>query len=437
MTASAVHPNHDLAGRRYQAELRGLLHPGLPFYAIALLPVLWLLGLGYFTFTIAAVPMGFGLLVMKPIRIPRGMGLWFLFVGWMLASAAMLEPTINRFLSFGLRASVYVGATIIFLYVYNVPTRYLPTRRILAVLGGLFVFTAIIGGYVGLALGEVRLQTPMALLLPEEMLDNSFVRSIVRPPLAQTQDFLGFPLNRPAMPFSFTNDWGATLVPTTFVAVAAAGHLRRGQRLVPAVALIAVVPMIVSANRGLWIALILGVVYVSIRRASTGQALAAIRSILILLFLAAALLVTPLGDVIGSRSASTHSFAARSDIYSDVIEAVPESPMLGFGAPRANPDPNRPAIGTHGMFWTALFSQGVPGAMLYAGFWLSMTFRTGVDLRNQQELWLHLAVASSLPTMFYYDHLPAALPVMLIAAAAFLRDRRASERERLRVAAVL
>lgn len=431
MTATLGAPPQQ-AGRRYEAPLTGLLHPGLPFYAIALLPLFWALGLGFFTFAFAAIPMAFGLLVMKPIRIPRGMSLWFLYVGWTLASAAMLEPTVNRFLSFGIRAVIYIGATIIFLYVYNVPERYLPTRRILGVLAGIFVFTAVIGGYLGLVLGETRLDTPFSMLLPENMLDNSFVSSVVRPPFAQTQDFLGFPLNRPAMPFSFTNDWGATLVPSTFLAIAAAGHLRRAQRFVPLLALIAVVPMIVSANRGLWIALILGVVYVTIRRASSGQALMAIRLILVVLLLAALILVTPLGELVGGRATSDHSFDSRSDIYSDVIERLPESPILGFGAPLANPDPNRPAIGTHGMFWTALFSQGIPGAAFYLGFWLSMAFRTGVNLRNQQELWLHLAVVSALPTMFYYDHLPAALPMMLIAAATILRDRRTRAHERQR-----
>ena len=130
---------------RRRSELTGLLHPGVPFYVVALLPLFWALGLGYFTFTIAAIPMGLGLLLIKPIRIPRGFGLWLLFVGWMLISALMLEPTVNRYLSFAIRAVIYIAATIIFLYVYNVPQKYLPTSRILGVLGGLFVFIAVIG----------------------------------------------------------------------------------------------------------------------------------------------------------------------------------------------------------------------------------------------------------------------------------------------------
>lgn len=423
------------ADPRRRFELTGILHPGLPFYAIALLPLFWAMGLGYFTFAIAAVPMGMGLLLMHPIRVPRGMGLWLLFVGWMLISALMLEPSVNRYLSFLVRASVYIAATIIFLYVYNVPQKYLPTGRILNVLGGIFIFTAIVGGYLGLLLGEVRFNTPVSQILPRSLLQNSFVNSVVRPPFAQQQDFLGFPINRPAMPFSFTNDWGATLAPGTFAAIAAAGRSQRFRRAMPLLAMLAVIPMAVSANRGLWITLILAVFYVAARRASSGQLVLAIRLVIVLVFAGALILVSPLGEIVGGRATSTHSIDARGDIYSDVLERIPESPILGFGAPLANPDPNRPAIGTHGMLWTSLFSQGVPGAVFYVGFWIAMTLRTGRNVRNQEHLLLHLAVATSVPTLLFYDHIPAALPIMMICSAVILRDGRARDARRMAVVA--
>jgi len=415
---------------RRPTQLTGVLHPGLPFYSIALLPLFWALGLGYFTFPLASAPMGLGLLLMKPIRVPKGAGLWFLYVGWMLISALMLEPTVNRYLSFTLRAMIYIAATIVFLYVYNMPQKYLPTGRILGVLASIFVFSAIVGGYLGLFLGEVRFNTPLSQVLPRSLLSNSFVNSVVRPPFAQRQDFLGFPINRPAMPFSFTNDWGATLVPATFAAIAAAGRVRRFRRALPIVALLAFIPMAISANRGLWIALIGAVFYVAIRRASTGQLVLAIRLVIVLVFAGALVLVSPLGEVVGGRATSSHSIDARGDIYTDVLERIPQSPILGFGAPLANPNPNRPAIGTHGMFWTALFSQGVPGMIFYVGFWLGMTIRTGRRIQNQEHLLLHLAVASALPTMMFYDHLPAALPMMMICAAVILRDRRVNDAAR-------
>lgn len=425
----AAGPSDSTRPQRHADPLKGIFHPGLPFYFVPMLPVFWALGLGYFTFAIAGAAAGIGLLMMKPIRIPKGFGPWLLFIGWMLTSAFTLEPTLNRYLSFTIRAIIYIGATNLFLYIYNIPPKYLPTGRILASLASIFVFTAIAGGYLGLFLGEVRFNTPMSQIMPQSLLANSVVNNVVRPPFAQTQDFLGFALNRPAMPFSFTNVWGASLVPSTFAAIAAAGRAKRYRRLIPVVAVLAFIPMALSANRGLWIALISSVFYVAIRRASKGQLVLAIRLVVVLFFVGALVLVSPLGEVVGGRATSTHSIDARGDIYSDVIERVPESPLLGFGAPLANPNPNRPAIGTHGMFWTALFSQGIPGLILYVTFWLGLAIRTGRRIQNQEQLLLHLAIASSLPTMMFYDHLPAALPIMMICAAVFLRDQRINDEQ--------
>lgn len=424
---TGLQPGPDSISSRPEKEYKGLLHPAAPFYALAIMPLLWWMGLAFFTFAIAAIPMGIALLAMKPIRMPKGFGIWLLFMGWMLVSAVMLEPTMTRYLSFMVRAGIYIGSTILFLYIYNLPQKYLPTGRVLGMIAGLFLFTAILGGYLGLVFGDATVPTLLSKILPGSLLSNGFVRTIVQPPFAQTQSFLGFPLNRPSFPFSFSNDWAATLVPATFASIAAAGRARRARRWLPVFAVLAIIPMAVSANRGLWIALIGAVIYVAIRRASKGNIAPAIRLLVGLVLAGALVLVSPLGTIVTERTTTQHSVGARNDIYSDVIEAVPESPLLGFGAPLANPDPNRPAIGTHGNFWTALFSQGIPGAIFYTGFWAVMTVKTGRRIRNQEQLLLHLAVASSLPTMFYYDHLPAALPVMMMCLAVFFRDRRDDE----------
>lgn len=405
----------------------GLLNPALPFYAIGLMPLFWFLGLAFFTFAIAAVPMGIALLSMKPIRMPKGFGIWLLFMGWMVVSVVTLEPTITRYLSWLVRAGIYVGSTILFLYIYNLPQKYLPTGRVLGMIAGIFVFTAIIGGYLGLIFGDATIPTLLSEILPRSLISNSFVRNIVQPPFAQTQDFLGFPLNRPSFPFSFSNDWAATLVPATFASIAAAGRVRRARRWLPLIAFLSLIPMLVSVNRGLFIALIGAVIYVAIRRASTGNLILAGRLLVGLVVVGALVLASPLGTIVTERTTTNHSVGARNDIYTAVIERVPDSPLLGFGAPLSNPDPNRPAIGTHGNFWTALFSQGIPGAIFYTGFWVVMSYKTGRKIRNQEQLLLHLAVITSLPTMFYYDHLPAALPIMMMVLAVFFRDKRDDE----------
>jgi len=352
----------------------------------------------------------------------------------MLISALTLDPTLGRYLSFSLRGVVYLGSTAIFLFVYNIPKQYLPTSRVLGVLGGLFVFVAIIGGYTGLIVGEMNFVTPLSRVLPASFRENEFVLDIVQPPFAQTQDFLGFPINRPALPFSFTNAWASTLAPLIFAAIAAAGRMQRFRRLAIPIAVLAVVPIAVSANRALWLTLGLAVVYVTARRASSGQLLLAVRLLVVAVFAGAMILISPLGDIVSSRVTSEHSIESRGDIYTDVLERVPDAWLLGHGAPIVNPQPFRPAIGTHGQFWTALFSQGIPGAVFYMGFWISMTVKTARHVRTQEQFLLHLAVATSLPTSLFYDHLPATLPIMMICLALILRDRReASQAERAAV----
>ena len=181
-----------------------LTHPATPFYAIGLIPIYWLLGLGFFTFVIAAAPMGIALLAMKPLRFPKGFGIWFAFVGWMIASVVTIEPTFTRFASFGLRIGPTIAGTIIFLYIYNLPQRYLPTGRVLGMIAFIFLFTAILGGYLGLVLGETTFPTLLSQVLPRSILTNEFVGVVIQPPFAQTQDFLGLSLihiSEPTRPY--------------------------------------------------------------------------------------------------------------------------------------------------------------------------------------------------------------------------------------------
>ena len=399
--------------------------PATPFYLITALPLWWLLGLGYFTFVIAAVPMFFVLATTPNIRIPKVFFWYLMYAGWVVVSLAMPERGLDRYLSWTVRSLIPLAGVILFLYIYNVPSRYLSTKQILTTLGFFFIFTAIVGGYLGLIFGEVRLPTPAWLAIPGSI-KRPFVQDIFAPRLAQTQDFLGFPLNRPAMPTSFSNDWAATLVPGTFLAIAARQYLQK-RSVGIVIAALAVVPMVVSVNRGLWIGLGLGVAYVVARRLSEGRFKLALQLFFAVVLVVTVVAVSPLGDIVSARAQAEGTTTARSELYSDVIAAVPESPIVGFGAPRANDNPLRPAVGTHGMFWSVLFSQGIPGLIFFVGFLGHLSLTTGRKIRNEKELWLHLAVLTALPTMMFYDHLPFALPMTLIAGAVFMRDRREAD----------
>jgi hypothetical protein len=52
----------------------------------------------------------------------------------------------------------------------------------------------------------------------------------------------------------------------------------------------------------------------------------------------AVLALSPLGGVGASRKETPHSNAERGSLYAQVLEELKESPVVGFGAPRATDD---------------------------------------------------------------------------------------------------
>ena len=89
-------------------------------------PVWWVLGLGSFIWIGLASAMLFDLLVRGDVRVPRGFGIWLLFIAWMLASFLSLDSVVTGIV-FAYRAALYLAATVFFIYIYATPSRRLPT----------------------------------------------------------------------------------------------------------------------------------------------------------------------------------------------------------------------------------------------------------------------------------------------------------------------
>ena len=414
------------------AVLRRARRPDFPFVALFVgYPLWWILGLSQLAFLIAAIPLAVQLVRRKTVRVPRGFGVWLCFLVWMILSASMLEFRFERFVAFGYRAALYFSATIFFLWVYNMPQRMLPFDRILRLMLA-FWFVALGGGYLGVLLGDVQLTSVTESLLPGALKTSDFVVSLVRPKFAQVQVFLGFDLNRPAAPFLFTNQWGANVALLTPLALAAWSRMRgiKGRLLMPLAVAALTVPAIVSVNRGLWLSLFVAGVYATFRRAQAGQRKKALQILGAFVIVAGMVVFTPLFGLVQGRAESDHANESRSALYVAVIESVDESPFFGFGAPKSNEEnPNLPAVGTHGHFWTVLFSQGIPGVVLYVGFLGMMAVRTARDL-TPERLWLHVTFSLLLVQMWFYNMLPAPLHIGFIVLAALLRpDRSPPETE--------
>jgi hypothetical protein len=389
-------------------------------------PLWWALGLSSVVWVVAALPMLGRLLAGGRVRAPRGFGLWLAFLFWMLLSATQLDEA-RRWYAFSYRAVLYASMTVLFLYLYNLPAAALPARRV--VLALTLCWATVIGfGFAALAAPDLRFTTPAAALLPEELAASPFAQDLFGARLAQVQTFIGYPLARPAAPFTYTNQWGGAVGLLTPMALAGLGMLRShlARNLVRLLLVASLVPIVVSANRGLWVALGAGLVYAAVRVALAGNACSLAAIVGSLALVAALVAFTPLERYVGDRLAHQHSNERRSSLGGQAVRGALARPLLGYGGPRESPElPNAPDIGTHGQVYLVLFSQGVPGLAFFGGWWLWALWRSAGAPTGPPPLWCHVLLLVGLIEFLYYDMLPAQLHLMMAVAALAWREREA------------
>ena len=238
---------------------------------LAAYPVLWVLGLAYFMWPLLGIGFVLAVFGRPPVRVSPGFGIWVLFLMWMLASAIELSSH-QRYLLFSWRAIIYLTATALFLWVYNAAEDQLHADTVARALTVLFA-VAVVGGVLGVIDPTASMDSLAQHLLPRSWLSNTTAYAYVHPALAQIQfKALGHPIGRPMAPFAYTNQWAATVGVLMPFAVITTLRSRPGVTRHALVALLAlsVVPIVVSLNRGLWIALAVGVVYVCLRLAAIG-----------------------------------------------------------------------------------------------------------------------------------------------------------------------
>jgi len=384
-----------------------------------LYPVWWLLGLTGFIWAVLSVPMLLWLYWRGSVRVPAGFGVWLLFLAWMFASMLALDdPT--RLLVAAHRSSLYLSATILLVYVYNLPDHLLP--RIVGALASFWGAVVLIG-LVAIPLSTVEFSSVTERLLPAGLLNSEYVVDMVHVRLAQVHDFLGFPVGRPTGPFAYTNQWGSAfvlLVP--FVVLAMSIRPKPWRWLGPLLAAVGVLPLIMSLDRGAWLSLTFAGVYVVFRLALRAQLGNVAKIMLVVAVLVAVVMATPLGGLFEDRLATGHSNAGRLDIYGQVLDGVKEQPLFGYGGPReAQGNQYLPQLGTQGAFWLVLYSHGYPGAALFVGFFLLVVWRSR-RLRSPIQFAAHLVVLIGLVQMPYYGMLPAGIHILMLASALALRS---------------
>jgi hypothetical protein len=399
-----------------------LLRPGWIVYALFVLnPVFWLMGLGAFIWPMAALPLLIWVLLHPGLKRPPTVAAFAVYVAWSAFSLIRVDR-LTRAISFGFRYAVFITALCLAYYVYN--ERRVSRATFIDWVAMLWIW-AIIGGYLGLIFPYARLPfTPASLLLPQSITSDDFVTHLVRPRFAQVQNVFGVPIPRPTTLFAFTNEWGANvgLLTPFFVAATLYSNNTRRRRAGMFGLLIAIPPMILSVNRGLWLSMGAIVALVAVRSFVAGRTAPLKMLAFGIVVIGALLIATPVGDVVTGRLSESDA-GARAGIYAEAWAGAKESPILGWGSPRPSVNPYSPPVGTHGHLWYTMFAHGLVALALYMA-WMSWTMYRVIHRHDPVSIALASVVFVGALQMFFYNAFPSPLPIILIAIGLIYRDDR-------------
>lgn len=422
---------------------------------LAGLPLWWVLGLATLVPLVVGAVLALDLATRRAgprtvpgstgLRFPSGSGWWALFLVWVALGVLVLWATApgadpgggaGRLLVFGYRLSWYLTATVVLVWLGNTPRQVLSDRAVHRVVAAVFV-TTVAGGFLGILQPDLSLTTPASQLLPGGLRGNEFVSGLVAAEAADVQTVLGDPAPRPKAPFAYTNTWGSVLaLAAPFFVVALLRERRRIKVPAAALGLLAVVPVVLSLNRGLWLSLGVAVgVLLAVLLVRRRAAAAVLAACLLAGFGAAAL--SPLAEVYSARLDNPHSNERRSQLLSATVHSASTgSPVVGFGGTRDVagsfssiaggattdcPACAPPPLGTQGQLWLVLFSQGWPGLVFFGGFLLVSLVRN-LRCRTVNQVVTVLAIGMFLVQLPVYDTLGLPLVLVLMAVGLSWRE---------------
>lgn len=367
-----------------------------------LMPLWWVLGVWYFIWPLFGVAL-FGLLATRgKIRIPAGTTLWLVFLGIVTVSAVRLERSSQAYV-FGLRLGYLATAFLVGLYVYNLVRDQVPWSRIANPL--CFYWLCMVAlGWLGVLAPKLSLSSPFQMVLPNGVASLRFVNDVAHIDTTEFNPASANPIYRPAAPYPYTNNWGtayAFLVP--FV-IAALTSLRRGPMRIALLASLplSIAPAFFTLNRGMFIGLGAGLLYLLGREILHGRVRQLLPIGVIVLIGWLVTLVIPVVDLISHRTSTTDTTTDRLDLYRQTWAAVVHSPLLGYGQPNTV-DTTHAAepLGTQGLIWQVLYSHGIPALICFYLF-LAVIARRMAAAVSPAGLWLSsLPVIAAVVTPFY------------------------------------
>ena len=409
-------------------------------------PLWWALGLGQFAYWLFAVPM-FAELVRRHrtvgLRVPPGFWLWALFLVWTVLGLCLVPlempgtvPDSGGYPGALLRIVNYLVLTVVMLYVGNLTERELPVRLVVWSLAVLCLAT-IVGGYLGMLAPRFEFTAPMEYLLPDALLWDPYVRTLIHPASAQLMDIFGYESARPKAPWEYTNVWGymlsLLLVWLVVGWVVQGGGLTRWCAL--AAAALSMAPIVYSLNRALWAGLVLSLVFTAVQALRRGRGVLVGAGAVAVVVSLPVLALSPLAEVVRDRVDTPHSDGGRAASNAASLEAADLSPVVGWGTTREalgssdsmaiGPTPECPGCGQHvignaGQLWMTLITNGWVGTVLFVAFFAlpAWRYRAAATTVGQGAL---LTVLLLFWYMFFYVALMSPLAVTMIAVALLWR----------------
>jgi O-antigen ligase len=406
---------------------RAWLRPEWPIAAIcAGMPLAFLIGVHGFVWILPALVFGPQLLLRRePILIPRSAIPLLLLVAWI--PVTMLQLPLGKFPLATFRLLVFASTLVCLLWLVNETEERVSSARIVRLLSILWI-VLIAFGYLAIALPHFSMPSPIQRVAPGALFSNSYIRDLGRWNFAQVQSLVTDEVSRPAAPMAYSNGWGSTLgllTPFFVLDFFILGSARR-RRWGAAVAIIGLVPIIMSLNRGLWLSVGVAFAYVALRRALQGNVKLVITIALAGLFIFGTLAVTTLGNTVQQRfEIASESNSARSALYEVAFDAMKSRPLVGYGAPIDGGLWRD--VGTHGLVWFVMVAYGLPGFILLL-LWMIAVFLATLPAPNPIALWSHVAIIVFIVQVPIYGLQPQ-LALVGIAAGLGIRAQAAHARK--------
>jgi hypothetical protein len=440
--------------------------PAWPIVALLVgWPLWWSLGVGDYLPILLAFPMIRRMYYWRvnqerTIRLPPGFKIWamFLIVTFFSVSTISLTapdsvatPTGSRMISWALRTGTYFAVAVLLIYAGNLTEEELPRRRLAWLLGLVGIYTAA-GGVLGVADPHFQFTSPLAYVLPNSLqAGNGLLAMMLHPGFSQVQNILGYAVGRPRAPFDYTNMWGnalAIMLPWLIVAWWFYGN-RKERRNLLIVMGIALVPVVYSLDRGLWVGLGISILYVALRFAARGRIALLAGLFGVLALVAVVVVASPLQSLISQRLQHGKSNAVRSSLSGLAIDVAKSSPVIGYGDTRHELGSTNSIavgktakchscgsrdIGGNGQLWMLLITSGFLGAALYCSFFLYGIWRYWRDPTPYGLVGV-LVLILGFPFMIVYIAVGPPLAFTMLAYALLWKNDRVRNQEAAAAAA--